>query len=211
MRGVTPAESSTILSPPVGSYDPNNGHIAVKVLGSDATPLGGVPVTVTASGFNRNLTTTSDGCAFFAFVPPASYTVTPRRGRLRRSPGQPQPVAGHRRHLGRDQLGRVRLRPGCGADPDDGLDGRRLVPVQPLGRGRQQRVGAHRARRSSPGPGRSGPSGTCTRTRTATKPGPGAARTPTLRARTATASRSGRGPAATPGSTPSRAARPPDR
>ncbi len=76
MRGVSPAESSTILSPPVGSYDPNNGHIAVKVLGSDATPLGGVPVTVTASGFNRNLTTTSDGCAFFAFVPPASYTVT---------------------------------------------------------------------------------------------------------------------------------------
>ena len=76
MRGVTPAQSSTILSPPVGSYDPNNGHIAVKVLGSDATPLGGVPVTVTASGFNRNLTTTSDGCAFFAFVPPASYTVT---------------------------------------------------------------------------------------------------------------------------------------
>jgi hypothetical protein len=77
MRGVAPAESSTILSPPVGSYDPNNGHIAVKVLGSDATPLGGVPVTVTTTGFTRTLTTTSpDGCAFFAFVAPASYTVT---------------------------------------------------------------------------------------------------------------------------------------
>jgi type II secretory pathway pseudopilin PulG len=77
MRGVTPAESSTILSPPVGSYDPNNGHIAVKVLGSDATPLGGVPVTVTTTGFTRTLTTTSpDGCAFFAFVTPTSYTVT---------------------------------------------------------------------------------------------------------------------------------------
>ena len=75
MRGVAPAKSSTILSPPVGSYDPNNGHIAVKVLGSTADPLPGVPVTVTASGFNRNLTTTSDGCAFFAFVPPATYTV----------------------------------------------------------------------------------------------------------------------------------------
>jgi type II secretory pathway pseudopilin PulG len=75
MRGVPPAKSSTILSPPVGSYDPNNGHIAVKVLGSTATPLGGVPVTVTATGFNRTLTTTTDGCAFFAFVPPATYTV----------------------------------------------------------------------------------------------------------------------------------------
>ncbi|HEY3723178.1 MAG TPA: prepilin-type N-terminal cleavage/methylation domain-containing protein [Acidimicrobiia bacterium] len=76
MRGVPPVKSSTILSPPVGSYDPNNGHIAVKVLGGTANPLAGVPVTVTASGFNRNLTTTSDGCAFFAFVPPASYTVS---------------------------------------------------------------------------------------------------------------------------------------
>jgi hypothetical protein len=70
MRGVKPVKSSTILSPPVGSYDPNNGHIAVKVLGSTAEPLAGVPVTVTRTGFSRNLTTTSDGCAFFAFVPP---------------------------------------------------------------------------------------------------------------------------------------------
>jgi type II secretory pathway pseudopilin PulG len=76
MRGTSPAVSSTILSPPVGSYDPNNGHIAVKVLGSDATPLGGVPVNVAAPGFTRNLTTTTDGCAFFAFVAPTTYTVT---------------------------------------------------------------------------------------------------------------------------------------
>lgn len=76
MRGVQPAKSSTILSPPVGSYDPNSGHIAVKVLGSTAEPLGGVPVSVTRTGFTRNLTTTSDGCAFFAFVPPdLTYTV----------------------------------------------------------------------------------------------------------------------------------------
>lgn len=76
MRGVAPAKSSTILSPPVGSYDPNNGHIAVKVLGGTAAPLAGVPVTVTAPGLTRNLTTTTDGCAFFAFVPPnVTYTV----------------------------------------------------------------------------------------------------------------------------------------
>ena len=39
MRGVAPAKSSTILSPPVGSFDPLNGHIAVKVLGGSADPL----------------------------------------------------------------------------------------------------------------------------------------------------------------------------
>jgi prepilin-type N-terminal cleavage/methylation domain-containing protein len=75
MHGVAPVKSSTILSPPVGSYDPDNGHIAVKVLGSAAEPLAGVPVNVSASGFNRDLVTTSDGCAFFAFIPPATYTV----------------------------------------------------------------------------------------------------------------------------------------
>ncbi len=76
MRGVAPAKSSTILSPPVGSFDPLNGHIAVKVLGSTADPLAGVPVTVTSGSFVRNLTTTSSGCAFFAFVAPATYTVS---------------------------------------------------------------------------------------------------------------------------------------
>jgi prepilin-type N-terminal cleavage/methylation domain-containing protein len=75
MRGVTPVRTSTILSPPVGSFDPTNGHIAVKVLGGDAEPLLGVPVHVTAPGYDANLTTTSDGCAFFAFVPPDTYTV----------------------------------------------------------------------------------------------------------------------------------------
>jgi prepilin-type N-terminal cleavage/methylation domain-containing protein len=76
MRGVAPAKSSTILSPPVGSFDPLNGHIAVKVLGGSADPLPGVPITVTAGSFVRNLTTTSTGCAFFAFVPPSTYTVS---------------------------------------------------------------------------------------------------------------------------------------
>jgi prepilin-type N-terminal cleavage/methylation domain-containing protein len=75
MRGVAPAKSSTILSPPVGSYDPLNGHVAVKVFGSDSGPLVGVPVTVTSGSFVRNLVTTSTGCAFFAFVPPSTYTV----------------------------------------------------------------------------------------------------------------------------------------
>jgi prepilin-type N-terminal cleavage/methylation domain-containing protein len=76
MRGVAPAKSSTILSPPVGSFDPLNGHIAVKVLGSGAEPLAGVPVTVTSGAEVRNLTTTSTGCAFFAFVTPETYTVS---------------------------------------------------------------------------------------------------------------------------------------
>jgi type II secretory pathway pseudopilin PulG len=93
MRGVAPVKSSTILSPPVGSYDPNNGHIAVKVMGSTADPLAGVPVSVTRTGFTRDLTTTSDGCAFFAFVPPdVTYTVTLGAAGYVDRQGQPSPA-----------------------------------------------------------------------------------------------------------------------
>jgi hypothetical protein len=76
MRGVAPAKSSTILSPPVGSFDPDNGHIAVKVFSSTADPLVGVPVTVTDGSFTATESTTSTGCAFFAFMAPETYTVT---------------------------------------------------------------------------------------------------------------------------------------
>jgi hypothetical protein len=77
MRGVAPVKSSTILSPPVGSYDPTRGHIAVKVLDSTAQGMVGVPVTVTAPDGDRSMNTVDGGCAFFAFVPPdVTYTVT---------------------------------------------------------------------------------------------------------------------------------------
>lgn len=37
-RGVPPASADTVLTPPVGAYDPNSGHIAVSVVDSDARP-----------------------------------------------------------------------------------------------------------------------------------------------------------------------------
>ena len=81
MRGVPPARSSTVITPPVGSYDPNTGHIAVKVRNGDAAPLGGVPVRVVGPGVDRTVASTdalaaSPGCAFFAFLPAGSYTVS---------------------------------------------------------------------------------------------------------------------------------------
>ncbi|MGQ0825743.1 MAG: prepilin-type N-terminal cleavage/methylation domain-containing protein [Actinomycetota bacterium] len=74
MRGVAPVASDTTLTPPVGSYDPNTGHIGVKVLDRDAGNLFNVPVVVTGPS-NRNAPTNSDGCAFFAFLPAGTYTV----------------------------------------------------------------------------------------------------------------------------------------
>lgn len=74
MRGVQPVVSDTTLTPPVGSYDPDTGHVGVKVLDADASPVFNVPVQLSGPS-SSTLTTNSDGCAFFAFLPEGTYTV----------------------------------------------------------------------------------------------------------------------------------------
>jgi type II secretory pathway pseudopilin PulG len=81
MKAIQPVRTTTILAPPIGSYDANSGHIAVRVRDSNAVPLGGVPVRVLGTGVDRTLTTTdanaaSAGCAFFGFLPAQTYTVS---------------------------------------------------------------------------------------------------------------------------------------
>lgn len=76
MRGVTPVQSATVVRPPVGAYDPNSGHIAVKVLDRNAAPSVAQPVHVVGPGVNATISTTSDGCAFFGYLPAGTYTVS---------------------------------------------------------------------------------------------------------------------------------------
>ncbi|MCU1458718.1 MAG: hypothetical protein JWL73_2810 [Actinomycetia bacterium] len=75
MTGTLPVVSDTVLTPPVGAYDPNTGHLAVKIRDNDAAPELGVPVQVTGGTVNRTLSTSSDGCAFFDHLAPGTYTV----------------------------------------------------------------------------------------------------------------------------------------
>jgi type II secretory pathway pseudopilin PulG len=75
MRGVPPVESNTIITPPVGAYDPVTGHIGVKVLDRDGQPQGMILATISGPT-SQSQQTNSDGCAFFAFVPEGSYTVS---------------------------------------------------------------------------------------------------------------------------------------
>src|SRR5262249_61986364 len=63
MHGANPVQTDTVMSPPVGSYDPNTGHIAVKVLDRDATPQENALVTLTGPK-NASLPTNEQGCAF---------------------------------------------------------------------------------------------------------------------------------------------------
>jgi hypothetical protein len=75
MRGVSPVISDTSLAPPVGAYSANSGHIAVKVL--DNTGAGEFGISANISGpLVQSAPTNTDGCAFFAFLTPGTYTVS---------------------------------------------------------------------------------------------------------------------------------------
>jgi type II secretory pathway pseudopilin PulG len=74
MSGIPPVRADTVLTPPVGAFDPNTGHIAVKVLDRDATPQDSAIVTISGPQ-NKTLPTNTQGCAFFAFLPAGTYTV----------------------------------------------------------------------------------------------------------------------------------------
>jgi prepilin-type N-terminal cleavage/methylation domain-containing protein len=75
MNGVAPVTSQTLLTPPGGTYDPNDGHILVQVFDRDALPLGGQAVSISGPE-TASQTTTTDGCAFFPYLEPGTYTAT---------------------------------------------------------------------------------------------------------------------------------------
>jgi type II secretory pathway pseudopilin PulG len=75
MNGVAPVTSQTLLTPPGGSYDPNDGHILVQAFDRDALPLAGRTVSITGPE-SASQVTSGDGCAFFAYLDPGTYTAT---------------------------------------------------------------------------------------------------------------------------------------
>jgi type II secretory pathway pseudopilin PulG len=89
MGTVAPVTSQTLLTPPAGSYDPNDGHILVQAFDRDALPLAGQTVSLTGPE-TASQTTTADGCAFFAYLDPGTYTASlSTTGYVDRQGGQP--------------------------------------------------------------------------------------------------------------------------
>ena len=78
MHGVTPIQSDTVISAPVGVYDQTEGHIRVSVLNAAGTAVSGATVEIVnaSAGVDDTDTTGSDGCAFFAYRPVGTYTVS---------------------------------------------------------------------------------------------------------------------------------------
>jgi type II secretory pathway pseudopilin PulG len=94
MGVVAPVESSTVLTPSAGAFDPTKGNIAVQVLGASGAPAAGDTVTITPSG--QTQFTPASGCAFFRQLNPGSYTITLSRPGYVDGEGNPTPhqVAG---------------------------------------------------------------------------------------------------------------------
>jgi hypothetical protein len=75
MSGTAPVDAHTIITPPVGTYDEDLGHVAVRVLDRDAQPVAGVQIALSGTE-SASQFTNSDGCVFFAFMTPGPYTAT---------------------------------------------------------------------------------------------------------------------------------------
>jgi prepilin-type N-terminal cleavage/methylation domain-containing protein len=79
MGSIPPVQSNTVITPPVGSFDPAKGNVAVKLLDRDPGVLpeniAGVLVYLVGPGVNQSVYTTAEGCGFFAQIPPGAYTV----------------------------------------------------------------------------------------------------------------------------------------
>jgi Tfp pilus assembly protein PilV len=75
MAGTAPVRSVSTLSPPVGAYSATSGSIAVKLFDASGVVSENISVQVVGP---TTLTqqTTSEGCAYFAFLPVGTYTVT---------------------------------------------------------------------------------------------------------------------------------------
>ncbi len=76
MGGALPVQDQTLVTPPVGTFDSNSGNIGVLVLDRSAKPEVNIPVSITGPAGSDTVFTTADGCAFFAYLDPGSYTVS---------------------------------------------------------------------------------------------------------------------------------------
>ncbi len=76
MAGTKPVQQTTTLAPPVGAYSSATGSIAVKVFNASGKTSQNINVQATSGTTTLTQQTTSEGCAFFYALAPATYTVS---------------------------------------------------------------------------------------------------------------------------------------
>jgi prepilin-type N-terminal cleavage/methylation domain-containing protein len=75
MGGTKPVTQVSTLAPPVGAYSTSTGSIGVKVSDSTSADEANVSVQVTGPD-TQTQQTTSEGCAYFGYLDPGTYTVS---------------------------------------------------------------------------------------------------------------------------------------
>jgi hypothetical protein len=75
MAGTKPVQATTTLAPPVGAFSSTSGNIGVKVLDAAGQPAENIKVRVVGPVTDTQESTTQ-GCAFFAYLTPGTYTAS---------------------------------------------------------------------------------------------------------------------------------------
>ena len=76
VKGMNPIVLSTLITPPIGTFDSTHGALAVQVNNAAGAGVPGVAVSLTGPQ-NANDTTDANGCAFFGYmVAGNNYTLT---------------------------------------------------------------------------------------------------------------------------------------
>ncbi len=76
MGGTSPVQLTSLVAPPNGSFGANEGSLVVQVRDGTGAGIEGVSVTATGPATLSD-TTDESGCAFFGYVAPGTYTVSP--------------------------------------------------------------------------------------------------------------------------------------
>jgi prepilin-type N-terminal cleavage/methylation domain-containing protein len=75
MKGSKAVTTSTTFTPPIADQTSGTGGIDLKVTDHANNPVAGIPITVTGPG-TASLISDSRGCAFAAYLPVGTYTVS---------------------------------------------------------------------------------------------------------------------------------------
>jgi type II secretory pathway pseudopilin PulG len=73
--GIKPVTLTSVVAPPAGSFDANEGSLAITVVNAAGDGQPGVNVTLNGTGTTVSRTTDSTGCAYFGQQPTGTVTV----------------------------------------------------------------------------------------------------------------------------------------
>ncbi len=76
MGSTQPVKSSTLLTPPLGTFAQGTGHLRVTVVDQTGERVEGRQVTLNGPGGTDTQTTADGGCSFFAGLPVGTYTAS---------------------------------------------------------------------------------------------------------------------------------------